>query len=213
MKRHAERIAAGVRHLRRADPVMKDLIRRCPPLTDLRMQPNRFGILVHSILSQQISVHAARSIRARLTEQVGPGGLTPENVAALDLEMLRSIGISRQKAAYLLDLAEKARDGVLRLDAMGRWKDDRVIEELIQVKGIGVWTAQMFLIFSLGRLDVFPHEDYGVRAAIRRLYGLEELPDKATCLEVGGPWRPWATIASWYCWRSLELERKSGGGV
>jgi DNA-3-methyladenine glycosylase II len=93
----------------------------------------------------------------------------------------------------------------VQLRNIGRLPDEQVIEQLIQVKGIGRWTAQMFLIFSLGRLDVFPHDDLGVRAAIRRFYGLRELPDKATSLRIAAPWSPYASVASWYCWRGCEL--------
>ena len=102
------------------------------------------------------------------------------------------------------DLAAKVSGGAVRLHRAQRMPDDEVIAELIQVKGIGVWTAQMFLIFSLGRMDVFPHDDLGVRMAIRNLYGLDDLPDKPRSLSIAQPWRPYATIAAWYCWRSLD---------
>jgi DNA-3-methyladenine glycosylase II len=104
-------------------------------------------------------------------------------------------------------LACKTLDGTVRLERIGTLPDEPVIEMLTQVKGIGRWTAEMFLIFSLGRLDVLPVDDLGVRAAIRDLYGLNELPDKATCVKIAAPWRPYATIGSWYCWRSLDLKR------
>jgi len=197
MKRHAARIQPGLAQIRRNDPVMRTLIRCCPPLTSLRLQPNRFGMLVHSILSQQISVHAARAIRTR----------------RLDPDELREVGVSRVKAGYLKDLAEKVSSGEVRLNQIGRRNDDSIIRELTSVKGIGVWTAQMFLIFSLGRIDVFPHDDYGVRAAIRKLYSLDDLPDKATSERIAEPWRPYATIATWYLWRSRELGREARGGV
>ena len=212
MKRHAKRIAAGVQHLKASDPVMRELIPTCPPLTSLRLKTNRFASLAEAILSQQISIHAARSVRARLDELAGPGGVTAETIAQRTTEQLRSVGISRPKVAYLKDLAERVLSGEVRLDRLGRLKDENVISELILIKGIGVWTAQMFLIFSLGRLDVLPYDDFGVRAAIARLYGLDEPPDKKAALGIAEPWRPYATIASWYCWRSHEREgRKSGG--
>lgn len=192
---------------------MRKLASRCAPLTELRLQRDRFFALANSILSQQISVHAARAIKDRLRERVGPDGITPDSLARLDIEDLRGVGISRPKAAYLKDLADRVASGELALDRMPRMSDERVIEALIEVRGIGVWTAQMFLIFSLGRLDVFPHDDYGVRAAIQKLYGLDALPDKKASLEIASPWRPYATIASWYCWRSLELDGKTGGGI
>ncbi len=135
-------------------------------------------------------------------------GLNAESIARLTETQLRSVGLSRQKASYLLDLAQKTLDGTVRLNGIGRLGDEAVIEMLTRVKGIGRWTAQMFLIFSLGRPDVLPVDDLGVRAAIKDLYALDELPDKKTCLEIATPWRPYATIGSWYCWRSLDLKRK-----
>ena len=183
---------------------MKGVIRQVGPC-GLRLSRDRFQMLVRSILSQQISGHAARAIRERLEALVAPEPLTPQNLAALSAEQLRAVGISAQKGAYLLSLAQKVRDGELRLQTLGRLADEAVIEQLVQVKGIGVWTAQMFLIFSLGRPDVFPCDDLGVRQAIRKLYGLAELPDKETSTKIALRWRPYASIASWYCWRSLEL--------
>jgi len=121
---------------------------------------------------------------------------------------LRTVGLSRQKASYILDLAQKCNDGTVRLSRLGRMADDDIIAELTQVKGIGRWSAQMFLIFSLGRLDVFPHDDLGVRTAIRRLYRFDDLPSKDECLAIGERWRPYSSIGSWYCWRFLELKAK-----
>jgi DNA-3-methyladenine glycosylase II len=137
-----------------------------------------------------------------------PDGLTPENLASLGGSGLRTVGLSRQKASYILDLAQKTLDGSVELKKIGRLPDEDVIEMLTQVKGIGRWTAEMFLIFSLGRLDVLPVDDLGVRSAIKNLYGLKEMPNKQTCIELALPWRQYASIASWYCWRSLELKRE-----
>lgn len=192
---------------------MRDLIPTCPPLTTLTLKTNRFGSLADSILSQQISIHAARSVRRRLDELAGPGDVTAETITRLTNDELRGAGISRPKIAYLKDLSERVCSGEVRLDQLGRLKDENVIAELTRVKGIGVWTAQMFLIFSLGRLDVLPYDDFGVRTAIKRLYDLDELPDKATALEIAAPWRPWATVASWYCWRSHEKQGRKSGGI
>jgi DNA-3-methyladenine glycosylase II len=197
-------VKTAIAHLRRNDPVMKDVIRRVGPFA-LRLRRDRFQTLVRSILSQQISGYAAQAIRARLEALVAPQGLSPENLAALSLVQLRAVGVSPQKGKYLLSLATKVRDGELRLNAIGRLSDERIIEQLVQVKGIGVWTAQMFLIFSLGRPDVLPCDDLGIRQAIRKLYGLADMPDKATSLRIAEPWRPYASFASWYCWRSLEV--------
>jgi DNA-3-methyladenine glycosylase II len=197
-------VQLAMRHLRRADPVMRDVIRRAGPFT-LRLHRNRFRSLVFSILGQQISGKAAAAIRARLVEHLKPGQISPQSIARLTPAELRTIGLSTQKSVYVLDLAKRVVEGELKLNRVARMPDEEVIQALMQVKGIGVWTAQMFLIFSLGRLDVFPHDDLGVRMAIRNLYGLDELPNKETSHRIATPWRPYSTIASWYCWRSLEF--------
>jgi DNA-3-methyladenine glycosylase II len=200
-------IEQAIRHLRKADPVMRNVIRKAGPFT-MQLHRNRFRALVFSILGQQISGKAAASIRARLIEYLKPEQISPQSIARLTPEKLRSVGVSPQKANYLLDLATQVAEGKLRLDRVARMSDENVIDALVQVKGIGVWTAQMFLIFSLGRPDVFPHDDLGVRSAIRNLYGLDELPNKEISHRIATPWRPYASVASWYCWRSLEFKEK-----
>jgi DNA-3-methyladenine glycosylase II len=204
---HDQEIQQALRHLRRQDPVMREVIRKAGPFT-MRLRRNRFQSLVYSIIGQQISGKAAASIRARLVEHVKPEQISPQTIARLNPATLRGLGVSPQKSGYLLDLAERVLSGEVRLDRMSRMPDEEVIEALIRVKGIGVWTAQMFLIFSLGRLDVFPHDDLGVRSAIRNLYGLDDLPTKEVSHKIATPWRPYASVASWYCWRSLEFEKK-----
>jgi DNA-3-methyladenine glycosylase II len=201
-----DEIQQAIRHLRKSDPVMRDVIRKAGPFT-MQLHRNRFRALVFSILGQQISGKAAASIRARLIEYLKPNQISPQSIARLTPEELRSVGLSGQKASYVLDLATRVAEGELRLDRVARMSDQDVIESLVQVKGIGVWTAQMFLIFSLGRPDVFPHDDLGVRSAIRNLYGLDELPNKEISHKIATPWRPYATVASWYCWRSLEFKK------
>lgn len=197
------KIDQATAHLQAEDPVLRKLIRRVGPFT-LKLRRDRFATLACSIISQQISGKAARTITARLLERLEPDKLTPAALARLDIDQLRAVGVSRQKATYLRDLADKALDGTVRFDRFGRMSDEEVIQELILVKGVGRWTAQMLLIFSLGRLDVMPHDDLGIRTAIRNLYGLPELPSKEQCLAVAQPWRPYASVASWYCWRSLD---------
>ena len=122
----------------------------------------------------------------------------------MDVDQLRELGVSRQKASYLLDLADKVDSGVVALDKIHLKDDEAIIEEMVQVKGIGPWTAQMFMMFSLARMDVLPVEDLGIKNAIKLHYDLNELPDKSTIEKIAQPWRPYATIASWYLWRSLE---------
>ncbi|TWU19364.1 DNA-3-methyladenine glycosylase family protein [Allorhodopirellula heiligendammensis] len=195
---------SAIKHLRRADPIMKAMIAEVGPCT-LRPQRDRFRMLTGSIISQQISTGAARAIKKKLDELVGPKGLTPANLSRYSPDELRAAGVSPQKAKYLLDLAAKVHETEVNLQHMGRYSDDKIIEQLTTVKGIGKWTAQMFLIFSLGRPDVFPHDDLGVRSAIRNRYGLDELPDVATSTAIASKWRPYASIASWYCWQSLDI--------
>jgi DNA-3-methyladenine glycosylase II len=201
-------IRTARRHLRAADPVIRAIIDAVGPYT-LRFDNDRFGLLVRSIISQQISTSAARAIRKRLQELAGPAGLTAANLVRFTTGQLRSVGLSPQKAAYVANLAGKVNDGTVDLRRIGRLSDEKVVGQLTQVKGIGRWTAQMFLIFSLGRPDVFPHDDLGVRTAIRDRYGLNDLPDKATSHAIAAPWRPYASVASWYCWRSLDLARNT----
>ncbi len=200
-------VQTALAHLRSADPTMRRLIDAVGPFTLQPERKRRFSVLARAIISQQVSTAAARTIRGRLEGVLDDGGLSAEGIAGLKESELRSVGLSRQKASYLLDLAVKTLDGTVRLDRIGRLSDEAVTEMLTQVKGIGRWTAEMFLIFSLGRLDVLPVDDLGVRAAIKDLYGLDDLPDKKTCIELAAPWRPYATIGSWYCWRSLDLKR------
>ena len=198
--------AAAARHFRKVDPVIHGVFKQVGPCT-LKPQRDRFNMLVRSIISQQISTSAARSIRAKLEALIAPEKVSPEVLARFSLEQLKSAGLPSQKATYLHDLAAKAADGTVQLKMIGRRKDEEVIEELIQVKGIGRWTAQMFLIFSLGRPDVFPPDDLGIKVALRNLYGLAELPTKAEAHALAAPWTPHSTFATWYLWRSLDLAK------
>ena len=198
--------AAAARHFRKVDPVIHGVFKQVGPCT-LKPQRDRFGMLVRSIISQQISTSAARSIRAKLEALIAPEKVSPEVLSRLTFEQLRSAGLSSQKATYLHDLAAKAADGTVQLKTVGRKSDEEIIAELIQVKGIGRWTAQMFLIFSLGRPDVFPPDDLGIKVALRNLYGLAELPTKAEAHALAAPWTPHSTFATWYLWRSLDLAK------
>jgi DNA-3-methyladenine glycosylase II len=199
-------IEAAIRHLKLVDPVMSELIDRAGPFT-LKVERNRFGLLVRSILSQQISTKAAQSIRVRLVELLQPERLSAAAINALTEEQLRSAGLSRQKISYLRDLSARVLDERLRLDRIGRLSDEDAINELVQVKGIGRWTAQMFLIFSLGRLDVFPHDDLIIRSSIKELYELEELPGREQSHAIAAAWKPYSSIATWYCWRLIDVRK------
>jgi DNA-3-methyladenine glycosylase II len=199
----SEHIDAALVHLCQVDSIMSDLIRKAGPFT-LKLNRNRFGMLVRS---QQISTTAARAIRLRLDQLLLPDKLSAEAIANVTDEQLRAVGLSGQKVSYLRDLSARVLDNRLRLDRIGRMNDEAAIEHLIQVHGIGRWTAQMFLIFSLGRLDIFPHDDLTVRSSIRELYGLEELPDKQTSHEIAQLWSPYRSVASWYCWRLIDVKK------
>ena len=182
---------------------MADVISRVGPI-EMLLRRGRFLTLVRSIIGQQISTSAARSINERIRRAVRPRWVTPESLGELSDGDLRGLGVSPQKIGYLRDLSDAVLSRRVRLVSLHRLDDEAVIEELVQVRGIGRWTAQMFLMFSLGRLDVFPHDDFGLRSAIHRLYELDDLPDRVTSHSIAKPWRPYATVASWYCWRSID---------
>jgi DNA-3-methyladenine glycosylase II len=189
------------RHLARRDAVLKRLMSAIGPCT-LRQNPDRFAALVRSIISQQISTKAAAAIAARLQQTLGSAGLTPDGILALSAEELRAAGLSAAKARSMHDLAEKVQSQTLPLHTLHRLSDEEVITNLVPVRGIGRWTAEMFLIFSLGRLDVLPVADWGLRVGVQRQYSLVEPPAKARLVELAEPWRPYRSIATWYFWRS-----------
>lgn len=189
-------------HLRRRDETLRQLIDRLGPCT-LRPSSNYFRVLVHSIIAQQISTKAARSICTRLSELLKPRRLSAAAILEAPDEFLQSAGLSKSKRKALRDLAEKVRNRRLQLRQLQAWEDNRVIAELSSVHGIGRWTAEMFLIFGLGREDVLPVADFGLRAAVRNCYALPELPTAAQLLELSEPWQPYRTVATWYFWRSL----------
>jgi len=197
-------VRRAVRHLRRADPVLGCIIGqvgKCRLRQDGGGGP--FAALVEAILYQQITGKAAATIHARLREAVGRKHPRPPDIVALSDDELRLAGLSRQKVGYLRDLAEKASKG-LPLGRLRRLADDDVVAALVGVKGIGRWTAEMFLMFRLGRLDVLPVDDYGIRKAMQRAYRKRALPKPEWMRRTAEPWRPYRSVASWYLWRSLD---------
>jgi DNA-3-methyladenine glycosylase II len=190
---------------------MAGLIDAAGPLGDTREgRPDRedhYGALVRSITGQQLSVLAARAIYGRLTARFDGRPPTPQEILDDDPEELRAAaGLSRAKVSYLRSLAEHVVSGELELERLDALTDEQVIAELVAVKGLGLWTAQMFLMFHLGRPDVLPVGDLGIRRAIERAYGLEGLPDATTMEAIAAPWRPHRTLACRYLWRSLQNE-------
>jgi len=202
--------AAAIRHLKRVDPVMRRIIEHVGPCRmGERLQPNRFRALVEAIIYQQLAWQAAKTIAGRFSALYGADGANPrgkfpraEQILATPTRRLRAVGLSRQKIAYIRDIAGRAASGALPLARLGRMRDEAVIECLTEVKGIGRWTAEMFLIFSLGHPDVLPVDDLGVQHAIRVAYGLRRLPSAEKMKKIGEPWRPYRTVATWYLWRS-----------
>ena len=190
----------AVCHLKRCDSTMAQLIEvvgKCR--LDEKQRNVSFAALARSIVSQQLSVQAAKKTYQRLTKTLGQP--KPRPILEADPKMLRDAGLSWQKVSYMIDLAEKVESGTLLLDKLQFLPDEEVVGELTQVKGVGVWTAQMFLIFHLGRLDVLPVGDLGVRNGFRDAYGLDDLPDNETMERIAAPWKPYRSIGAWYLWR------------
>ena len=197
----------ATRHLAKRDPILKKMIAAVGPCK-LQPAPDHFVVLARSIIGQQISTKAASSIMARVLEAVGENKLTPKAILGLSDDQMRTAGLSAAKVRYLRDLATHVESRVIRLRALRRLEDEEVIAQLVQVKGIGRWTAEMFLMFSLGRPDVLPIDDLGIRSAIKRHYQLEELPKRDALIELCECWRPYRSIGSWYMWRSLALPKR-----
>ena len=195
---------AAIHHLRGADPILGAIIDRVGEYAIRYRDPN-FETLVRSIVYQQLSGRVAFVILERLLRACG-GEATPERILKMRPARMRSLGLSTQKTAYIRDLARLTRDGTLDFAHLPELPDDVVIERLTQVKGVGVWTAHMFLMFALRRPDVLPVGDLGIRNAIHRAYALETPPKPADIERMGACWRPWSSVASWYLWRSLETE-------
>ncbi len=189
-------------HLKQSDPVLAGIIDRVGEYGIQFLNPD-FETLVKSIVYQQLSGRVASVIFDRLARATR-GKLTPGNILKLRPARMRALGLSTQKTAYIRDLARHARDGNLVFEELRELPDGEVMARLTQVKGIGVWTAHMFLIFALRRTDVLPTGDLGIRNAIRKAYGLAELPSPGEIEAMGERWRPYCTVASWYLWRSLE---------
>ena len=196
---------SALAHLRRADPVLALVIARVGPCRlEQRRTGTHYDALVRAIVYQQLSGKAAGTIHRRFCELYPAKRPRADLVIETGDELLRGAGLSRQKVGYLRDLSARVAAGTLPLAHLSRLPDDAIIEHLVQVKGIGRWTAQMFLMFRLGRPDVLPELDLGIQNAVRREYGLRTRPTPKDVLRIGEPWRPYATIASWYLWRSLE---------
>ncbi|MBA3342696.1 MAG: DNA-3-methyladenine glycosylase 2 family protein [Gemmatimonadaceae bacterium] len=170
-----------------------------------RVEGTHFDALVRSIVYQQLSGRAAATIHGRLLNLIGDGATTPDRIAGTPHEDLRAAGLSNQKASYVRNLASHVLDGSLPVESLHELSDEQITAALIQVKGIGRWSAQMFLMFRLGRPDVLPDLDLGVQKGMQKAYRLRKLPTPKQVMARGAKWAPYRTVASWYLWRILEI--------
>ena len=194
----------AVNHLRTADPVLAAIIERVGACRMEFGEPT-FHALAESILYQQLNGRAAATIMDRFTALAGDP-LTPKGILKLSDAEMRGVGLSRQKTSYLRDLAEKTQAGVLQFDRLPGMTEKEVIEHLTQVKGVGVWTAHMFLMFTLRHPDILPTGDYGVQAAMKKHYKKRKWPKPDVMMKIAKTWAPYRSIACWYLWRSLDIK-------
>ncbi len=194
----------AVNHLKKSDPVLGAIIERVGAFRMQFGEPT-FHNLAESILYQQLNGKAAATIFDRFTAAAGDP-LTPKGILKLSDAEMRAIGLSRQKTSYLRGLSEKTQAGLLEFERMPQMTEEEVIDHLTQVKGIGVWTAHMFLMFTLRRPDILPTGDYGIQAAIKKHYKKRKWPKPAVMEKIAKPWAPYRSIACWYLWRSLDIK-------
>lgn len=192
-------------HLRR-DPILASVIETEGPCRlEPRAEGSHFHHVLRAVLYQQLSGKAASTIHGRMKAIYGGRDPEPAELIATPEEALKAAGVSRQKLGYLRDLAEKVHAGQVPIETLHELEDEAIVEALASVKGVGRWTAQMFLLFRLGRPDVLPTADLGIQKAIQLAWKLPALPKPAEVERIGAPWRPWASYASWYLWRSLDV--------
>jgi len=204
-----------VAHLKKVDPVMLELIEKVGSCTlEPRAEGTHFDAIARSIVFQQLSGKAASTIHGRFEGLYGGRSPLPVELTVTSDEQLRAVGLSRGKSAYLKDLAARVVSGELSVETLHELSDEEIIAALTRVKGIGRWTAQMFLMFRLGRPDVLPDLDLGVQKAIQKAYRLRKLPTPERVRKIGAKWAPYRTVASWYLWRLLDTPTpvpRSGG--
>jgi DNA-3-methyladenine glycosylase II len=193
----------AINHLKKSDPVLGAIIQRIGPYK-IQYRDADFQSLVRSIVYQQLNGKAALTIFNRLAAAAKADPLTPESILKLRPAKMRALGLSKQKLTYIRELARLTRAGEVVFERLPEMDDAAIVETLTRVKGVGVWTVHMFLIFALRRPDVLPTGDLGIRAAIKKAYGLAELPKPGEMEQIAQPWRSWRSVACWYLWRSLD---------
>jgi DNA-3-methyladenine glycosylase II len=197
------RMRSAIKHLKKSDPVLAAIIRNVGPCT-LEYREPTFETLVRSIVYQQLSGKVAGVIFGRLVDATGGEKVTPAGILKLRTERMRKLGLSGQKALYIRELAKHTKKGAVVFETLPDHDDMAVIEHLTKVKGVGVWTAQMFLMFALRRNDVLPVADLGIRTAMKKAWNLEDLPKAPEMEKIAAAWKPYTSIACWYLWRSLD---------
>jgi DNA-3-methyladenine glycosylase II len=195
---------SAVRHLKKSDPILAAIIERIGPCR-MEFAPPEFHSLAEAIVYQQLNGKAAVTIFKRFTALTGEP-VTPPGILELTDAQLRSVGLSKQKSSYLKDMAARAARGDLDFSRLHEMTDDEVVKHLTQVKGVGVWTAHMFLMFTLRRPDVLPTGDYGIQAAMKKYYKKRKLPKPAQMEKIAKSWQPYRSVACWYLWRSLDIK-------
>jgi len=197
-------IGKAVRHLKSSDKILSDLIIKHGPCQIKTSLDNPFHALANSIISQQISARAARAIKGRLFDLIGTERFTPENISKMSFSQFRTSGLSRAKIGYIQRLASSVRNGEFDLSSFVNLEDEEIISRLTTFPGIGRWTAEMFLIFALGRPDVLSVNDAGLKRGLKRTYNLPESPSEDEMISIGESWRPYRSVASWYLWRVVD---------
>jgi len=194
----------AINHLKKSDPVLATIIERVGPFRMNYDEPT-FHSLAEAIVYQQLNGKAAVTIFKRFTDLAGEP-VTPQGITKLTDEQMRSVGLSKQKSGYLRDMAQRTLNGRLDFTRLSELSDEEVIKHLTQVKGVGVWTAHMFLMFTLKRPNVLPTGDFGVQTAIKKHYNKRKLPKPAQMEKIARPWEPYRSVACWYLWRSLDIK-------
>lgn len=197
---------AAVNHLKKVDPILRAIIARVGPCR-IEYGPAEFHSLAEAIVYQQLNGKAADTIFKRFAAVAGDP-VTPEGILKLTESQMRSVGLSKQKSSYLCDMAERAIRGEADFSKLHELSDEEVITHLTKVKGVGTWTAQMFLMFTLKRPNVLPTGDFGVQMAIKKLYNKRKVPKPSQMEKIAKPWEPYRSFACWYLWRSLDLKDK-----
>jgi len=198
-------IEKGINHIYKNDKYLAKIIEKSEPCS-ITPKRNHYDMLLRSIIGQQLSIYSAAAIHNKFLNHFGKKAV-PEKIVETPHDRLRSLGLSNAKVKYIKDLSEKVMAGEIKFKGLGKKQDEEIIEYLIKVKGIGTWTVHMFLIFTLGRLNVLPVGDLGIKRAAFNVYGLKKLPDERRISKISreNRWNPYNSVASWYLWKSLEL--------